>query len=53
MRDADSTTKEEEINKMKVDLISITQPIDELASSEPEELIAYCARVSNPENQNT
>ena len=37
---------------MKVDLISITQPIDELASSEPEELIAYCARVSNPENQN-
>jgi thymidylate synthase (FAD) len=52
MRDADSTTKEEEINKMKVDLISITQPIDELASSEPEELIAYCARVSNPENQN-
>ena len=52
MRDVDSTTKEEEINKMKVDLISITQPIDELASSEPEELIAYCARVSNPENQN-
>ena len=51
MRDAGNTTKEKEINKMKVDLVSITQPIDKLASSEPEELIAYCARVSNPENQ--
>jgi len=51
MRNAGNTTKEKEINKMKVDLVSITQPIDELVSSEPEELIAYCARVSNPENQ--
>ena len=51
MRDAGNTTKEKEINNMKVDLVSITQPIDKLASSEPEELIAYCARVSNPENQ--
>ena len=43
---------------MQVNLISITQPFgievlhDETTSSHPEELIAYCARVSNPENQN-
>ena len=37
---------------MKVNLISITQPHDKTISSQPEELIAYCARVSNPENQN-
>ena len=37
---------------MQVNLISITQPYDKAASSHPEELIAYCARVSNPENQN-
>ena len=43
---------------MQVNLISITQPFgveviyDEATSSHPEELIAYCARVSNPENQN-
>ena len=43
---------------MQVNLISITHPFgievlhDETTSSHPEELIAYCARVSNPENQN-
>jgi len=37
---------------MQVNLISITQPYDKATSSHPEELIAYCARVSNPENQN-
>ena len=37
---------------MQVNLISVTQPYDKTVSSQPEELIAYCARVSNPENQN-
>jgi len=35
---------------MKVKLISLTQPHDSVMSSE--DLIAYCARVSNPSNQN-
>ena len=35
---------------MEIKLVSITSPIiDELNSAE--ELIVYCARVSNPENQ--
>ena len=33
---------------MKVKLIALTQPIE---FNSPEELIAYCARVSNPSNQ--
>ncbi len=37
---------------MKVNLVSVTQPYHEAISLHPEELIAYCARVSNPENQN-
>jgi thymidylate synthase (FAD) len=36
---------------MTVKLISITKGLDHLASFSPEELIVYCARVSNPENQ--
>ncbi len=36
-------------NKDKVELISVTQPSD--YNNNPEELIAYCARVSNPSNQ--
>ena len=36
---------------MKVDLVSLTQPFNATVSSSPEDLIAYCARVSNPENQ--
>jgi|TARA_R100000084_G_C4623423_1_gene134448 thymidylate synthase (FAD) len=36
----------------KVKLISLTQPFDHEATGFPEDLIAYCARVSNPENQN-
>jgi len=35
---------------MEVNLISITQP-EIFSSGSAEELIAYCARVSNPENQ--
>ena len=35
----------------RVKLISITQGLGELATFSPEELIVYCARVSNPENQ--
>ena len=34
---------------MNVSLVSITQPFSDLNSAE--EIIAYCARVSNPENQ--
>ena len=34
---------------MNVSLVSITQPFSDLGSAE--EIIAYCARVSNPENQ--
>lgn len=36
---------------MKVKLVSLTKPIGELEHLSPEELIAYCARVSNPSNQ--
>ena len=36
----------------KVKLISLTQPYDHETTGFPEDLIAYCARVSNPENQN-
>jgi thymidylate synthase (FAD) len=37
---------------MNVKLISLTQPLAVREVSGPEDLIAYCARVSNPENQN-
>ena len=36
----------------KVKLISLTQPFNHEATGLLEDLIAYCARVSNPENQN-
>jgi len=36
---------------MNVKLISLTQPFSHEATGFPEDLIAYCARVSNPENQ--
>lgn len=36
---------------MKTKLISITQPMGEHANLTPEQLITYCARVSNPGNQ--
>ena len=39
---------------MKVNLVSYSQPVEELKSegiSDLQELIAYCARVSNPSNQ--
>ena len=36
---------------MKVELISLTQPLALKEVGGPEDLIAYCARVSNPENQ--
>ena len=39
---------------MNVRLLSYSQPTDEFASqgiSDAQELIAYCARVSNPANQ--
>lgn len=37
-------------NEFSVKLISVTQPIDQ--SLDHEQIIAYCARVSNPNNQN-
>jgi thymidylate synthase (FAD) len=37
---------------MNVKLISLTQPLTIREVSSSEDLIAYCARVSNPENQN-
>tara|TARA_R100000742_G_C4276960_1_gene98422 strand:+ start:1559 stop:2335 length:777 start_codon:yes stop_codon:yes gene_type:complete len=38
---------------MQVKIVSLTQPCGLVAEShQPEDLIAYCARVSNPENQN-
>lgn len=36
---------------MQVELVSITEPKINFASANPEELIVYCARVSNPSNQ--
>jgi thymidylate synthase (FAD) len=39
---------------MKVDLVSFTQPAGKLSGtdvSDAKELIAYCARISNPQNQ--
>lgn len=37
---------------MNVKLISITKPMGDFEHLTPEELIVYCARVSNPQNQN-
>ena len=37
---------------MKVRLISYTQPDNIIGVDDAQELIAYCARVSNPDNQN-
>lgn len=37
---------------IKTKLISTTQPTIEMQAATPEELISYCARVSNPQNQN-
>ena len=37
---------------MKVRLISYTQPNNIIGVDDAQELIAYCARVSNPDNQN-
>lgn len=37
-------------NEFSVKLVSVTQPIDN--SLDHEQIIAYCARVSNPNNQN-
>lgn len=36
---------------MKVKLISFTQPCEDISPETPYELVAYCARVSNPSNQ--
>jgi thymidylate synthase (FAD) len=36
---------------MKIKLTSFSQPCEELLLNTPNELVAYCARVSNPENQ--
>lgn len=38
--------------KYSAKLIAVTQPTIEIAASNPEGVIAYCARVSNPSNQN-
>jgi thymidylate synthase (FAD) len=37
--------------KMKVRLISYSQPVDMIGINNAEDLVAYCARVSNPDNQ--
>lgn len=37
---------------MQVNLISITEPVTDVLATTPGQLIAYCARVSNPQNQN-
>jgi|TARA_B100001094_G_C17981379_1_gene695407 thymidylate synthase (FAD) len=37
---------------MNVELISLTKPFNCQLTDSPEDLISYCARVSNPENQN-
>lgn len=36
---------------MKVRLISYSQPVDMIGIENAEDLVAYCARVSNPDNQ--
>lgn len=36
---------------MKVRLVAVTAPLPETGMTSPAELIAYCARVSNPKNQ--
>ena len=36
---------------MEVKLISLTKPVDELLMENSDELVAFIARVSNPENQ--
>ena len=36
---------------MKVRLISYSQPVDMIGVDNAEDLVAYCARVSNPDNQ--
>ena len=36
---------------MKVRLISYSQPVDMIGIDNAEDLVAYCARVSNPDNQ--
>ena len=38
-------------NEFSTKLKSVTKPVDDGLET-PEELIAYCARVSNPTNQN-
>lgn len=43
------TTYSPSVKRMKVKLISVSQPIDPALN--PIDLVAYCARVSNPENQ--
>lgn len=37
---------------MKTKIVGVTNPVTELNMSTPGEFIAYCARVSNPSNQN-
>lgn len=37
---------------MKTKIVGLTNPVTELNMSTPGEFIAYCARVSNPSNQN-
>src|SRR5210317_498943 len=37
--------------RMKVRLISYSQPVDMIGIDNAEDLVAYCARVSNPDNQ--
>ena len=39
------------MTKLKAKLIGLTQPVIGVAASTPENLISYCARVSNPANQ--
>ena len=37
---------------MNVNLISYSQPPEDILDDTPTDLVAFCARVSNPSNQN-
>lgn len=40
-----------EMNEFKVRVVSVTKSVEDLESLDNEQIIAYCARVSNPNNQ--
>jgi|YNPMSStandDraft_2_1061718.scaffolds.fasta_scaffold04034_1 thymidylate synthase (FAD) len=48
---ASEDVMKEDAARFQVRVVALTQPVGEAGISTPEELIAYCARVSNPSNQ--